>query len=178
MGIPVAGAYGYGMNPYGRMYDDDDGGGVANQWCCLCCCPCFIGNPCSPARNAGSVAAAIAMLLHPISLVALLGVFFMWYKLFGRGAEPAQPLILFGRAFTYREKLAACGAASVLLFFATGASSTFTWLLGTSCALVALHASFRVPPARPEEVEGRGAAESASPSVVMAVPQALARLDQ
>eukprot|EP00741_Cyanophora_paradoxa_P004650 tig00000821_g4513.t1 len=117
MGIPVAGTYGYGMNPYGRMYDDDDGGGVAidvcgeqmpvgslqpHQWCCLCCCPCFIGNPCSPARKerykeiAKSFIGIVSMIEIVLFIACLVHGGFASQKENRMLGPPTSTLLLFG----------------------------------------------------------------------------------
>ncbi|XP_039038800.1 PRA1 family protein B1-like [Hibiscus syriacus] len=91
-----------------------------------------------------AVVLAFSLLSHPLSLLVLLGLLAAW--LFFYLFRPSdQPLVIFGRAFSDRETLAALVVLTLFVVFLTSIGSLLISAILIGVAIVCLHGAFRVP---------------------------------
>ncbi|GMI88862.1 prenylated RAB acceptor 1.B4 [Hibiscus trionum] len=86
---------------------------------------------------------AFSLISHPLSLIILLSLISSWLFLYLlRPSE--QPLVIWGRMYTDREKLAMLVVFTVVVIFFTSVGSLLLWGIMMGLALVCAHGAFRL----------------------------------
>lgn len=76
----------------------------------------------------------------PILLIVVLLAFGVSYWIFSRSQE--KQLKIFGKELTLVQQYCLIGLCSMPLFYIAGAGAALFWVMGVSCFLILLHATF------------------------------------
>ncbi|KAK8697990.1 hypothetical protein V6N13_114122 [Hibiscus sabdariffa] len=86
---------------------------------------------------------ALSLISHPLSLVILLSLISAWLFIYAQRPSE-QPLVIWGRTYTDREKLAMLVVFTVVVIFFTSVGSLLMWGIIMGLAVVCAHGAFRL----------------------------------